>query len=433
MSGRPSFALRFTDPEAEAGFQVDLGKALLPIIRIGVVGGLWLWPAVALLLLLIGPVDIAGVLLITTTMFALNALTLAYLRAPRSLQRIEAIGAIVCALGGVAVILLVPVSGLPSLSVYVIPGLMVVSSYAFVVFQLPAGPGLAAAAVFLAAYLVAPLPHDSLATEIMDLTLIVTVVGLGAMAAYFLERSMRDRYRQSRLIEAQGRAIAEEQAKSDHLLRNILPARIADRLRIDPRALAEQFDGATVLFSDLVAFTPLSERLGPQATADMLNDLVSRFDDLADELGLEKIKTIGDAYLVVGGVPEPLPDHAVRVVQMGLAMIEATAACAIANDMPLALRIGVHSGPVVAGVIGRTKFAYDVWGDTVNVASRLEAAGLPGQVQVSAATIAALGDDFEVTPRGAIDLKGKGSVNAFLVRARTTARNDVPDALIRPS
>jgi adenylate cyclase len=421
MTGRLPLALRFADPEAEAGFQVELGHALLPIIRTGVVGGLFLWPTVALLLFLIGPVDAVGVLLITAAMFLANVLTLAYLRKPRTLRRIESIGAIVCALGGVAVVILVPVSGLPALAVFVTPGLMVVASYAFIVFQLPAGPGLAAAAVSLAAYLVAPLPRVSVAAEIMNVTLIVTVVGLGAMAAYFLERSMRDTYLQSRLIESQAREIAAEQAKSDRLLRNVLPARIADRLRVEPMALAERFEGATVLFSDLVGFTPLSERLGPQATADMLNDLVTRFDDLAEQLGLEKIKTIGDAYLVVGGVPEPLPDHAVRVVRMGLAMIEATASCAVANDLPLTLRVGIHTGPVVAGVIGRTKFAYDVWGDTVNVASRLEATGVAGNIQASEATVAAIGEEFEITPRGAIELKGKGPVITFLVRPRVAA------------
>jgi class 3 adenylate cyclase len=182
--------------------------------------------------------------------------------------------------------------------------------------------------------------------------------------------------------------------------------------------MAEQFEAATVLFADIVGFTPLSERLGAQRTASVLNDLVSRFDELATGFGLEKIKTIGDAYLVVGGVPEVLPDHAVRVVRTGLAMSEFAASYAGASDLTLALRIGVHSGPIVAGVIGQTKFAYDVWADTVNVASRLETARVPGEVQASEATVALLGDLFEIVPRGAIELKGKGAVPAYLVRAR---------------
>jgi class 3 adenylate cyclase len=417
---RRSLSLKFADPAEEASFQLDLGEALLPIIRLGLLGGLWLWPAVGLAVLLLDPPNPLGVVVIAAFMFAVNIVTLLLLRTPKSLERIESIGAVVCALSGVSVILTVPVAGRPDLSVFVVPGLMIVAIYAFVVFQLPPLPGLAAAAVFLAAYVVAPLQQYSPVTYVLNLLMIGTVLGLGAMAAYFLERSMRDRYRQSRLIEAQAVEIAEEQAKSDRLLRNILPARIAARLRVEPTSLAERFESATVLFSDLVSFTTLSERIGPQATADMLNDLVSRFDDLAEQLGLEKIKTIGDAYLVVGGVPDLLPDHALRVVQMGVAMVEATAACARELNLPLAIRVGVHSGAVVAGVIGRTKFAYDVWGDTVNVASRLEATGLPGEVQVSETTIAGLGDAFTVSPRGPVELKGRGSVLAFLVHPKAS-------------
>ena len=418
MSARPIPSLRFDDRDEEAGFQAHLNHALLPIIRTGVLAGMWIWPVVGALVLSIGPTDVPGVVAIVGAMFLANVLCLAILRRPRSLHAVEWLGAVICALGGIATIALVPVSGVPSLAVFVIPGLMLVSIYAFVVFQLPAAPGLAAMAVCLIAYVVAPLPRGGPAAVVLDVAILGTAVGLGAMAAYLLERSMRDSFRQGRLIEAQSTEIATERAKSDRLLLNVLPARIAKRLRDEPGSLAEQFDEATVLFADLVDFTAMSERLGPQRTADMLNELVSRFDDLAEASGLEKIKTIGDAYLVVGGVPEAVPDHAVRVVRLGLAMVDATSAYAGECGLPLALRVGVHSGPVVAGVIGRTKFAYDVWGDTVNVASRLETAGLVGQVQVSEATVAALGDAFDVEPRGPIELKGKGLVPAFIVRAR---------------
>jgi adenylate cyclase len=416
MSGRAGLVLRFPDGEEEAGFQADLNEALLPIIRTGILIGMWIWPVVGALVVSIGAVNVPGVWVIMTAMFAVNVVALILLRHPRSLHSVESMGAVVCALGGIATIATVPVSGLPSLGVYVIPGLMLVAIYAFVVFQLPAGAGLVAMAVCLVAFLVAPLPRVSVAATALDVSLIATATGLGAMAAHLLERSMRVRYSQGRLIEAQSQVITAERAKSDRLLLNVLPARIADRLREEPGSLAEEFDDATVLFADLAGFTPISERIGPQRTADMLNELVSRFDDLAEGSGLEKIKTIGDAYLLVGGVPELVPDHAVRVVRMGLSMIEMTSAYARECGLPLALRVGVHTGPVVAGVIGRTKFAYDIWGDTVNVASRLEGAGVVGELQASATTIAALGDEYEVEPRGPIELKGKGSVLAFLVR-----------------
>lgn len=421
MTGR-LLSLRFPDPEEEAGFQADLAKALLPIINTGLLAGIWLWPAIGLLLLAIGPVNVSGALAIVAAMSVLNVVTILLLRRGPSLQQVEFIGAVVCALSGVAVIALELVAGVPALSAYVVPGLMLVSTYAFVVFQLPPGPGLGAAAVSVIAYLVAPLPHAGLATIALDLVLLGTSIGLGAMAAYLLERSMRESYRQGRLIESQSREIEAERAKSDRLLRNVLPARIAARLREEPGSLAERFEEATVLFADLVSFTSLSERLGPQRTADMLNELVSRFDDLTERFGLEKIKTIGDAYLVVGGIPEALPDHAARVVRMGLAMVDATASYGRECGLPLVIRVGVHSGPVVAGVIGRTKFAYDVWGDTVNVASRLESSGLAGEVQVSEATVAAMGEGFDIHARGEVELKGKGMVLAFLVREAAPRR-----------
>jgi adenylate cyclase len=412
----PPLSLRFADPVEEAGFQAYLERALLPVISAGFLAGMWLWPAVAPFLIVIGSPNLALAIVIVLGMFVVNVVTYVLLRRAASLQQVELLGAVTCALSGVSIVALGVVIDVPGLPAYVVPGLIVVTIYAFVVFQLPPGPGLGAAAVYVIAYVFAPIPHASLATVLLDLFLVITAVGLGAMAAYLLERSMRESYRQGRLIEAQSAEIAAERAKSDRLLRNVLPARIAERLREEPGSLAEQFDAATVLFADLVAFTPLAEQLGPERTADMLNALVSRFDDLAERFELEKIKTIGDAYLVVGGVPDRTPDHAIRVVRMGLEMIRATTAYAQECNLPLVVRVGVHSGPVVAGVIGRTKFAYDVWGDTVNVASRLESSGVPGEVQASEATVALLGDDFSIEPRGPLELKGKGTVVAYLVR-----------------
>jgi class 3 adenylate cyclase len=409
--------LTFADPDAEAGFEADRARAILPLIRIGVLAGVLLWPVIALLIPLIGPANVANVFGIAAAMVALNVVQLVLFRGRPSMRRIETIGAITCVVNGIAVIALTLAGGLPELSLYAVPGLMLVASYTFVVYQLPWRPGLVAATVVVAAYAVSPIPHVSTARAVLDLVLVISVMGFGALASYLLERSARERYLQARVIESQAAEIATEKAKSDRLLLNVLPAHIAEKLREQPEALAEQFEAATVLFADIVGFTPLSERLGPQRTAGVLNDLVSRFDALAAEHGLEKIKTIGDAYLVVGGIPEAIPDHAVRVVRMGLAMSEFVRGYSEASALPVALRIGVHSGPLVAGVIGQTKFAYDVWGDTVNVAARLETAGVPGEVQASEATVALLGDGFAIVPRGAIELKGKGAVPAFLVRA----------------
>jgi class 3 adenylate cyclase len=169
----------------------------------------------------------------------------------------------------------------------------------------------------------------------------------------------------------------------------------------------------TVLFADVVGFTELSSRLEPREVVDMLNRVFTSFDGLVDGFGLEKIKTIGDAYMVVGGLASDGEDHAVRVTQLGLRMLEE--AHRVVDPEPIELRIGVHSGPAVAGVIGLKKFIYDVWGDTVNTASRLESAGVPGRIQVSRSTFERLSGSFRFEPRGEIELKGKGLVEAYLV------------------
>jgi adenylate cyclase len=181
-----------------------------------------------------------------------------------------------------------------------------------------------------------------------------------------------------------------------------------------------------VLFADIVGFTRLTARLPADEVVDLLGRLFARFDELVAARGLEKIKTIGDAYMAAGGLPEPLDDHAARVVDLGLAMIEATQEDDRFAD--LRLRIGVHSGPVIGGVIGDRKFAFDIWGETVNVASRLESQGLAGRVQVSAATWRSVQDQFEAEPRGPIHLRGYGPVETYTIVGRRNGNREDPRA-----
>jgi class 3 adenylate cyclase len=209
--------------------------------------------------------------------------------------------------------------------------------------------------------------------------------------------------------------LAEERERSERLLLNILPAPIAERLKSSERAIAERSEGVTVLFADVVGFTPLSARKTPEELVDLLNRIFTEFDALADAHGLEKIKTIGDAYMAVAGLPERWPDHAARAARMALAMRDALARIAEETGEDLQLRIGLHSGPVVAGVIGRRKFAYDMWGDTVNTASRMESHGLAGEIHCSEET-ARLLDGFELQSRNAMEIKGKGRMQTFLLR-----------------
>lgn len=216
--------------------------------------------------------------------------------------------------------------------------------------------------------------------------------------------------------------LRHEQDRSEGLLLNILPKPIADRLKQNPRTTAQQYDDATVLFADIVDFTRTSARLTPDALVAWLNDLFSTFDRLSEHAGLERIKTIGDAYMAVSGVPTPRPDHVADAAEFALAIRQEAAARTAPNGEPLRVRIGLHSGPVVAGVIGTRRFIYDLWGDTVNVASRMESHGVPNGIQVTDAVYRRLADRYEFEARGLIDVKGKGPMTAFLLIGRKDPR-----------
>jgi len=218
-------------------------------------------------------------------------------------------------------------------------------------------------------------------------------------------------------LERLSRLVAAERAKAERLLRNILPAAIAERLKDRHEVIAESFAEVSVLFADIVGFTALSARVAPAELVVMLNEIFSRFDALADRHGLEKIKTIGDAYMVVAGAPVARPDHAEALAAMGLDMVAALDDFNAAHGTSLAMRVGINTGPVVAGVIGTRKFSYDLWGDAVNTASRMESSGVPGRVQVSEATARLLRERFTLEERGAVPVKGKGDMRVWLVTA----------------
>ncbi len=213
-------------------------------------------------------------------------------------------------------------------------------------------------------------------------------------------------------------ALRIEQVKADNLLLNILPRSIADRLKDDTHTIADQFSSASILFADVVDFTPWSKGRSPADVVGMLDHLFSHFDTLADRYGLEKIKTIGDCYMVAAGVPTPRPDHARALVLMALDMLEAMRSSDEVGHLGLELRVGVNSGPVVAGVIGRKRFLYDLWGDAVNTASRMESQGTPGRIQITRATLELIDDEFECEPRGTIAVKGKGEMDVWYVLGR---------------
>jgi class 3 adenylate cyclase len=213
-------------------------------------------------------------------------------------------------------------------------------------------------------------------------------------------------------------ALKAEQEKSEKLLLNILPLPIAEQLKQEVGAIASRFEEATILFADIVDFTGLSAQVTPSELVCALNDIFSAFDCVAEQLGLEKIKTIGDAYMAVGGLPHPRPDHAQAILEMAIKMLELIPTFMRQDGNPFRLRIGINTGPVVAGVIGIKKFSYDLWGDAVNIASRMESHGIIDHIQISESTYQHLKVSYDFEDRGDIHIKGRGRMRTYIYKGR---------------
>jgi guanylate cyclase len=254
------------------------------------------------------------------------------------------------------------------------------------------------AAAWLPTWIGAIYPVEASAAELAINISGVTVLVFATMA-YFVRQ--RDRF----------------QRQSDDLLHNILPHEIAKRLKAENKMIADHFESASVLFADVVDFTPMSAGMSPAELIGLLNEVFSAFDRFVDELGLEKIKTVGDEYMVASGVPVERPDHAESLAELALRIRDFVASNTF-NGHKIELRIGIHSGPVVAGVIGIHKYAYDLWGDSVNTASRMESEGLAGSIQVSATTYELIRDSFVCEPRGVVSVKGKGDLFTYFLVGR---------------
>jgi class 3 adenylate cyclase len=243
-------------------------------------------------------------------------------------------------------------------------------------------------------------------SAVSDLALLAAVLLLG--------EAVRGR----RALDQEHRLLLAEQDRSERLLLNVLPSPIAARLKQGEAVIADRFPEVTVLFADLAGYTASSDRSSPERVVQVLGDLFTAFDRLAQRHGLEKIKTVGDAYMVAGGLPAPRPDHAEAVAEMALAVREEVGRHLDPSGQPLAVRIGIDTGPVVAGVIGTTKFSYDLWGDTVNTASRMESQGVVGCIQVTERTYRRLRDRYRFERRGPIQVKGKGELVTWFLLGR---------------
>ena len=279
-------------------------------------------------------------------------------------------------------------------------------------------------AAFLVVFLVTGIlgeiffPNADLPIWFTSTMLALNVAGAGSIAFTLLASFARQR-------DAALRALRAEQEKAEALLVNVLPSSIAERLKGATRSIADHFDSASILFADVVDFTPLARRLAPAEVVGVLDRLFSRFDTLVERHGLEKIKTIGDCYMAASGVPDPTPDHARKAALLALGMRDAVARSTIAELPGLELRIGINSGPVVAGVIGTKRFLYDLWGDAVNIASRMETNGTPGEIQITRTTYELLKDEFICSRRGTIEVKGKGPMETWYL---VGPRSDVASA-----
>lgn len=253
-----------------------------------------------------------------------------------------------------------------------------------------------------------PLVSSSLSPVTITVFFILNIGTVSAIAIFLLAYFVGEKNRLFTLLQG-------EQIKSENLLLNVLPREIAAILKNENRTIADHYTEASILFADMVGFTPLSARLKPAEMVELLNEAFSFFDSLLDKYNVEKIRTIGDSYMVVSGVPQPRADHAQVLVRMALEMRDFANTHTFCNGQKISFRIGINSGPVIGGVIGKRKFVFDVWGDPVNVASRMESHGIGGTIQITRATYELIKDEFVCEPRGVVNIKGKGEMEVWLV------------------
>lgn len=402
--------LRFVEDEVESVYQETEGAAGLPGYRIITGATLVLWAVAAFVLPLGTDIDPGLARMVCGLMAGAGAFCLLLSRWAPTMNRQHALATALTSANGLVILLISNAAG--AIEGYGVGAVLLVFVFGFVsrtrfihatVRTVIIGIGVAVAAVL----------YEGDGSLILDFFIYVAA-GLGSLVGLrLIERNRRHEWHQRHVIEEQAVALAAAQEESERLLLNILPASVSQRLKNGERPIADSFPDVSVVFADIVGFTPLTSQMPASQVITMLSGLYSHFDDLVTERGLEKIKTIGDCYMAVGGLPDPLDGHAERAVDLAVAMISATSEGGPFPD--LRLRVGVNSGPVAGGVIGSRRFAYDVWGDTVNTAARLESTGVPGRIQVSEATKALTDGRFQFEPRGLVELKGLGVVETYFV------------------
>ncbi|CAN5793784.1 hypothetical protein BH23ACT4_BH23ACT4_00300 [soil metagenome] len=402
--------LRFVDADLEAGYQIEEGAAGLSGYRIITGATVVLW-AVAVVLFPLGTEFPPGPTRVFGTLMSFVGLAcFIFSRWTVTMNRQHLMASFLTAANGLVIILLASIGDV--LGGYAVAGIMLLFAFGFVSrtrFVFAAARTL----VIGAGFGVAVALYDGTDSLLID-GFIFVAAGIGSLLALrLLERDRRKVWYQRLVIEDQTAAIEREKAESERLLLNVLPESVSYRLKQGEFPIADSFPSVSVVFADIVGFTPLSARLAAGEVITLLSELFTYFDDLVVERSLEKIKTIGDAYMAVGGLPEPMEGHAEKAIDLAMAMIAATGS---AGRWPhLAIRVGVHSGPVAGGVIGARKFAYDVWGDTVNVASRLQETGLPGRIHVSEQTRSLAVSSYGFEARDSVQLRGLPPMTTYFV------------------
>ena len=407
-------SLRFEDAALERRYQLHGGAESLAGFRITTATAAAMWLFAALVVPTATSIAPGLAMGVCSALGLLNAAALLTSGWATTLDRQHSIVAFLTSVNGLVILALATIGGL--LPGYGISALMLLFAFGFVsrtgfVFAV------VRSAVIVVGFTVAALIYRGSGSLLVDAFIFGAALIGTLVALRLLETSRRRVFYQDIVITQQADALGLEKQRSDALLLDVLPASITSRLLRGERAIADVYPDVTVLFADIVGFTPMAARLPAHEVVGLLDRLYARFDELVAERGLEKIKTIGDAYMAAGGVPDRLEDHAARIVDLGLAMIEAAKQQGV-DGVDLQLRIGVHSGPVIGGVIGHRKFAFDIWGETVNVASRLESQGIAGRVHISDATWQEVADRFEAESRGPIDLRGQGRMKTYAIVGR---------------
>jgi adenylate cyclase len=415
--------LTFEDQELEKEFKTYYGHGTRLFIRIGVALSIVAWTGIIVLNRYVIPqhfIFLSIIISIFTYPFFISLIIFTY--KDRYLGHYQWMAAVANGIAGLLVIYYAPYLSAKYADYSILVGILIVLFFGYYILRLRFLYASIVSFVYMGSYQVYLILFGTVETGLIFVLsyIIWLMFGSAVFAGHIQEAINRQLFVQRKIIKKQQEEIQLEHQRAEELLLNILPQPIAQRLKKDKSIIADSFEGASVLFADIVSFTALSENFEATEIVQALNDLFSIFDDLTEKYGLEKIKTIGDAYMVAGGLPEVQDNHAEAIADFALEIQEKTIIFSAEQNRFFDIRIGIHTGKAVAGVIGKKKFIYDIWGDTVNTASRMESHGIPGEIHVTEQIYNLLRDKYSFVDRGEIEVKGKGLMKTYFLKERKT-------------